>query len=306
MQGRRSGIGGCLSAGATRMIILCADDYALTEGVSRAIGELAAARRLSATSVLATSPHWQSSAPRLLVHRQHLSIGLHLDLTLGPPLGPMPRLAPRGQYHGLPMVTGMAVLRLLEPKELEAEIARQLDQFELGLGFPPDHIDGHQHVHALPVVRQALIDVVKRRYGSHPPLLRDPCDTIANTRARGIAVRKALLVHALAHGFADAAKAAGLATNEGFSGFSEFDLNVPYAGELNRAMQLPGPRHIVMCHPGHVDAELASRDPVVERRKMEYDTLMREPDLPLRIWRPSRAPNGPALDWTKTPEGMPA
>ena len=34
------------------MIILCADDYALTEGVSRAIGELAAAQRLSATSVL--------------------------------------------------------------------------------------------------------------------------------------------------------------------------------------------------------------------------------------------------------------
>ena len=33
------------------MIILCADDYAMTEGVSRAIGELAAARRLSATSV---------------------------------------------------------------------------------------------------------------------------------------------------------------------------------------------------------------------------------------------------------------
>ena len=34
------------------MIILCADDYAMTEGVSRAIGELAAAQRLSATSVL--------------------------------------------------------------------------------------------------------------------------------------------------------------------------------------------------------------------------------------------------------------
>ena len=47
------------------MIILCADDYALTEGVSRAIGELAAARRLSATSVLVTSAHWPAGAPRL-------------------------------------------------------------------------------------------------------------------------------------------------------------------------------------------------------------------------------------------------
>lgn len=288
------------------MIILCADDYALTEGVSRAIGELAAARRLSATSVLVTSPAWQTSAQRLLVHRQHLSIGLHLDLTLGPPLGAMPRLAPSGRFLGLPLLIGMAAVRLLDTQELEAEIARQLDQFELGLGFPPDHIDGHQHVHALPVVRRALINVVKRRYGSHPPLLRDPCDSIPNSRARAVAVRKALLVHTLSRGFAGAAKAAGLTTNHGFSGFSDFDLNVPYAGELNRAMQHPGPRHIVMCHPGHVDAELAARDPVVERRKMEYDALMREPDLPQRIWRPSRAPNGPPLDWARSPEGAPA
>src|SRR5688500_29751 len=77
-----------------RMIILCADDYGLTEGVSRAIGELAAAKRLSATSVLVTSPHWPASAPRLCAHRGRLSVGLHLDLTLAGPLGPMPRLAP--------------------------------------------------------------------------------------------------------------------------------------------------------------------------------------------------------------------
>ena len=50
---------------AQRMIILCADDYAMTEGVSRAIGELAAAQRLSATSVMVTSPHWPATAPRL-------------------------------------------------------------------------------------------------------------------------------------------------------------------------------------------------------------------------------------------------
>ena len=55
-----SGAGRTPAGGADRrvsddvasMIILCADDYAMTEGVSRAIGELAAARRLSATSVM--------------------------------------------------------------------------------------------------------------------------------------------------------------------------------------------------------------------------------------------------------------
>ena len=55
-----------LEGGLESMIILCADDYALTEGVSRAIGELAAAQRLSATSVLVTSAHWPAAAPRLV------------------------------------------------------------------------------------------------------------------------------------------------------------------------------------------------------------------------------------------------
>lgn len=288
------------------MIILCADDYALTEGVSRAIGELAAARRLSATSVIVTSSHWPASAQRLLVHRGRLSIGLHLDLTLGPPLGRMPRLAPRGRFVGLKALIPMACLRLLDGQELAAEIARQLDAFEAGLGFPPDHIDGHQHVHALPQIRQALIDVVAQRYTQRPPLIRDPADTYETIKARAEPLAKALLVHALSRGFGDAARARGLLTNAGFSGFSSFRPSVPYAEELEKAFALTRSPHIVMCHPGHVDADLRARDPVVERRRMEYDVLMRDPDLPQRIWRPSRPADGAALDWSALKETVAA
>ena len=281
------------------MIILCADDYALTDGVSRAIGELAAARRLSATSVMVTSPHWKAAAPRLRVHRGRLSIGLHLDLTLGPAAGPVRRLAPKRRFPGLTQLIALSVLRVLEVGEIAAEVARQLDLFETELGYPPDHIDGHQHVHALPVVRQALIEVVARRYPVNPPMLRDPADSKDLIRQRAGPVRKALIVNALAKGFGEAARARGLPLNAGFSGFSDLDLATPYADELRRAFVATRSPHIVMCHPGHVDAELARRDPVVERRQMEYDALMREPDLPQRIWRPSRASDGPPIPWSE-------
>ncbi len=288
------------------MIILCADDYALTEGVARAIGELAAARRLSATSVMTTSPFWAPTAPRLLVHRGRLSIGLHLDLTLGPPLGPMRRIAPSGRFLGLAAIIGMSLCRLIDKAELEAEISRQLDAFEAKLGFQPDHIDGHQHVHALPQVRQALIEVAARRYRERPPMLRDPADTIESVKARGGSVAKALLVHALARGFGPAARAAGFPVNRGFSGFSSFDAAIPYAEELRQAFTATRSPHILMCHPGHVDADLRERDPVVERRKMEYDALMRDPDLPQRIWRPSRPTDGPPIDWATLEETVAA
>jgi predicted glycoside hydrolase/deacetylase ChbG (UPF0249 family) len=281
------------------MIILCADDYALTDGVSRAIGELAAARRLSATSVIVTSPYWKAAAPRLRVHRGRLSIGLHLDLTLGPAAGPVRRLAPKQRFPGLAQLITLSLLRVLDAGEIAAEISRQLDLFETELGYPPDHIDGHQHVHALPVVRQALLDVVTRRYQVTPPMLRNPADTTDNIKARGLAVRKALILNALAKGFGEAARARGLTVNQGFSGYSDFNLSEPYGDELRRAFLATRSPHIVMCHPGHVDADLAGRDPVVERRQMEYDALMREPDLPQRIWRPSRASDGPPIAWSE-------
>jgi predicted glycoside hydrolase/deacetylase ChbG (UPF0249 family) len=281
------------------MIILCADDYALTEGVSRAIGELAAARRLSATSVLVTTRHWPAAAARLAVHRGRLSVGLHLDLTLGRPLGPMPRLAPGGTFPARNALLARALLGLLDTAEIQDEIERQLEAFEKGLGFQPDHIDGHEHVHVLPGVRRALLAAVSQRYAPTPPLIRDPSDRWRAIAARGAPRVKALGVAALALGFAEAAQARGIPTNQGFSGFSAFDVGEPYAQELARALREPGPRHIVMCHPGHVDDELGAIDPVVERRRMEYDALMREFALSERIWQPGRSAAGPPVDWSR-------
>jgi predicted glycoside hydrolase/deacetylase ChbG (UPF0249 family) len=284
---------------APSAIILCADDYAMTEGVSRAIGELAAAQRLSATSVMVTSPHWPAGAPRLAVHRGHLGIGLHLNLTLGHPLGPMPRLAPSGALPSLERLMAWSCFPLLVQAEVRAEIERQLDRFETGLRFPPDHVDGHQHVHVLPAVRGALLDALARRYGGRPPLVRDPTDRLSALGARSTARAKAISVRLLASGFARAARRRGLPVNDSFAGFSDFRTGTPYADELKSALREPGRRHLVMCHPGHPDAELARLDPVVERRRMEYDALMRDVSLPSLIWRPARKADGPSLAWPR-------
>lgn len=280
-------------------IILCADDYAMSAGVSRAIAELAEARRLSATSVLVTTPHWPADAAHLLAHRGRLSIGLHLNLTLGRAMGRMPGLAPSDTLPDLGRLIAWALLGRLDKHEVRAEIERQLDRFEEGLRFPPDHIDGHQHVHVLPGIRGALLDVVAKRYPRRPPLIRVPTSLPRAIAGPGPARAKAGVVALLGLGFARAVRNAGLPANDGFAGFSRFDVTRPYEGELREAMRQPGQRHIVMCHPGHADAELADFDPVVTRRGMEYEALMREPDLSERIWRPSRNADGPAIDWSE-------
>jgi predicted glycoside hydrolase/deacetylase ChbG (UPF0249 family) len=280
------------------MLILCADDYALSLGVARAIGELSAARRLSATSVLVTAAHWPGLAPRLSVHRGHLALGLHFNLTLGGPLGRMPRLAPTGRLPSLGKLVGASLFGLLDRTEIRDELERQLDHFERGLAFPPDQLDGHHHVHVLPGVREVVLDTLARRYPTLPPLVRDPSDSWEAIAARAGAKAKAALVASLALGFGAAARRRGLPTNEGFSGFSNFDLQLPYATEFAQALNKLGPRPIVMCHPGHPEAEPAHGDSVTARRRMEYDALMGDRALPQRIWRPARSPSGPPVDWS--------
>ena len=53
-------------------------------------------------------------------------------------------------------------MRQLDRKALEAEIAAQIRMFGHEFGRAPDFIDGHQHVHIFPQVRDALFAVARK------------------------------------------------------------------------------------------------------------------------------------------------
>jgi chitin disaccharide deacetylase len=256
--------------------VLCADDFAMTAGVSRAIVELAAAQRLSATGAMTNRPHWRVWAPEIAAHAATLDIGVHLNLTCAAPLGPMPVLAPGGELPRLGQIIRAGLMSAAARAEIAAEIARQLDAFEEVMGCAPDFIDGHQHVHAMPGLRGLVLAELVRRYPHAKPYLRDPADSIGAIRARGVAVRKALTISGLAAGSGAAAMAAGFATNQGFAGVSPFDPARDFAADMAGFLVEPGPRHLVMCHPGHVDDELLRLDPVVATRPIELEALHRQ------------------------------
>ncbi len=284
-------------AQSPRAIILCADDYGLTEGVSRAILELIDAGRLSATSAFATMPSWPELAHELAARRGRVGIGLHLDLTQRPFGGVMPPLALR-------QLMIRALSGRLEASALRAEFERQFDAFEDALGAPPDHVDGHHHVHVLPVVRDALRDALARRYRALPralrPMLRDPADRWSRILARRVAIAKAAFVSRLGAGFGQAMAAAGFRLNDGFAGFAKLAQVRSLDAEFNAFLQAPGPRHLVMCHPGFADASLAQLDSLGARREGEHRLLMARDDIQkriLRIDRPRDAAGGAFAHW---------
>ncbi|WP_243375176.1 ChbG/HpnK family deacetylase [Microvirga solisilvae] len=258
---------------ASRNVILCADDYGLSDSVSRGIVELAEMGRLSATGAMTNMPGWQRNAAALTPLKGRISIGLHLNLTTGSPLGAMARLAPAGQFPLLEALLGMSLKGRLDQAEIAGEIARQLDAFEGAFGEAPSFIDGHQHVHVLPAVRAALFQVLRERGYAGRLWLRDPAESVFSILRRPIGRGKALLVKGFARGFAREAQAAGFAVNKGFSGFAPFDLSVSAGRIFDVAFSHLGSAPLVMCHPGYVDDELRSLDPAVESRVAELDYL---------------------------------
>lgn len=262
----------------TLRICLCADDFGISEAVSRGILEALASRRLSATSAITTLPDWRASAPLLSAYGETADIGLHLNLTLATPLTAMPVFAPTGFFPKIEEIT-RATLRRRQPlpriaREIGEEIGAQIDAFCEAFGRVPDFLDGHHHVHVLPGIRHILFDVLEDK-GLHGKIwLRDCGDRPARILKRKFQIAKAMASSWLGRGFGAAARARGFPVNDGFAGFSDFSETRDYAADFTTYLVAPGAAHLVMCHPGYVDDTLIRIDPVTRSREKELAFLL--------------------------------
>jgi predicted glycoside hydrolase/deacetylase ChbG (UPF0249 family) len=243
-----------------KRIVLCADDYGLSPGVSLGIRELLESRRLSATSCMVVFPEFADEGPLLRPYLDQADIGLHFTLT---------------GDRSLAAVALEAHLRPPSLAHMLDALEEQVGRFADALGRFPDYIDGHQHVHVLPVVRDAVVRVASR-IGAYVRTTIEPIDG-AMWRRPG-PFESAYLAWA-SRPLARLARERGVATNRGFRGVRTFRETVPYR-DLFRSM-LPGADAacLVMCHPGHRDDVLTSRDPIVQARADEW-SYFSGPDFP--------------------------
>lgn len=258
-----------------RPIVVCADDYGLAPGVSDAIAGLVDTGRLSATSCMSALPDWRRAAPQLraLMARAPADVGLHLTLTDHPPLSAAARRTWGERLPPLGRLLAAALARRLPLDAVAEEIRAQLDAFEDAWGDAPDHVDGHQHVHVLPGVREALIAELLRRHPRGRVWVRDCVEPPLRCLRRREAVGKAWFISALAHGLQRRLREAGLPCNEGFSGLHDFSVERPFAPKMRRFLASTGPRPLVHVHPGRVDAALRACDPLTAPREAELAYL---------------------------------
>jgi predicted glycoside hydrolase/deacetylase ChbG (UPF0249 family) len=222
---------------------------------------------------MTTRPSWPQAGRDLAAAGFDADVGLHLNLTLATPLTRMAQFAPSA-FPSIGRILRGAVKGELPLAEIAQEIEAQIDAFIEAFGGPPDFVDGHQHVQVLPGIRQSLFGVLERKGLAGRLWLRNSADRVARIFARQIEMKKALGLAWLARGFAAEAAAHGFAVNDGFAGYSAFRTGGDFGNDFARYLVAPGAKHLVMCHPGFVDDELAAVDSVTASRETELAFLL--------------------------------
>lgn len=242
------------------------DDFGLSDGVCVAALTLIQQRRVHAIGCQVGAAAWARWSPHARALQPALvDVGLHLDFTETPL-----RMPAQSLRH----LMAASWTRRLDASLVRTEILAQLDAFEQAMGRPPAYVDGHQHVHQFPVVREALLDELLSRYPTALPWLRS---TRHAAQPRGVgaqwrAAAKASVIERLgASHFAALVQSRGGQLNERLCGVYDFRGDGhAYLARADAWLRACRTGDLLMCHPAVRDAP---GDPIAPARRAEYRAL---------------------------------
>lgn len=259
-----------------RHVIINVDDLGLSNAVNEAVIALGGMRHIRSTSYMAGGEISDSQIRSLTA--LDIDIGLHLDFTA---------IYPSSIKNSLSAIIIASYLRRLKRHEIIDIIHRQLDGFEDRFNQHPVFIDGHQHVHQFPVVRDCLATVLKDRYA------------VSNRAQPYVAARittplvndmKSWIIYILGgHAWQQLCQHSGIHTNLCFGGAYDFDANQDklaklWDGWLSRCPKSTEVKNndatithrtrlpLIMCHPAIPDNSW--QDEIKDAREQEYQWLI--------------------------------
>jgi predicted glycoside hydrolase/deacetylase ChbG (UPF0249 family) len=245
-------------------VVIHADDFGETVAITNGIRHAIEAGVLTSTSIMANMPATDYALGRVRALAGQASFGAHLNLCEGRPLTAARTLVDaQGEFHSKRTIIQRALSGKLSLTELEREIAAQIALLR-DAGVPISHVDGHKHLHQLPIVSTAVTNVLPR-FG---------IERVRLTRLKSLAAlgSSGKLLREVA-----AWRAAGLFRRAGLhSPVRTLDL-----GEILRnGFGRRGPRSLIdgrgvvelCCHPELADGE--SGKPSSHRRSEELEYLL--------------------------------
>lgn len=248
----------------TATLIINADDFGFSPGVTDGILQCHRAGVLTSTTLMTTMPD-RDRALELALATPTLGVGIHLCLTQGQALTPCRRI--RNRDGSFPRSLPQLAWRLLRPaaqREAVEEWAAQVD-YAIRRGLTPTHLDSHKHIHHLPALHAAVMEVAGRfgvrclRCARELPLLRG---SVPYAVLAGFARR-----------LAQKLPAAHLRTTDWFFGLATTGRTTLEVWQQLLAA-LPAGVGEVMVHPGYIHGIGPSETRLLQARLDEQAALL--------------------------------
>ncbi|CAN9512683.1 unnamed protein product [Ophioblennius macclurei] len=145
------------------MLVVTGDDFGYCPRRTRGIVDCFLSGGISNVSLLVNGSAAEEAAR--LAKGHNIPIGLHANLSEGRPVCPKLRqtstlINQHGFFHGKTGFREALARGQLSMAQVEAELRAQIQVFVDLTGHLPEHMDGHQHVHVLPEVREVFAQVL--------------------------------------------------------------------------------------------------------------------------------------------------
>ena len=143
-----------------KKLIINADDFGMTEGVTKGIIDCHADGVLTSTTLIVNAPYTEFALAEAKKYPA-LGVGIHLNITYGRPLvaGAKSFTDEDGNFWQYPDYQRQKISA--DPKELYAEWQAQIERFIALAGKLPTHIDSHHHVHCQPQHQTVVMQLAK-------------------------------------------------------------------------------------------------------------------------------------------------
>jgi len=263
----------------SKQLIVNADDYGRSEGVTRGIIRAHREGIVTSTTVMMNMPNVED-ALRLAADCLDLGMGVHLVFTAWRPLLPpteIPSLVDEdGYFHSQEAI--LAHPQRIDADELKAELRAQIERFR-SLGREPDHLDCHHFVHLYPPFFAVYVELAEE-YGL-PVRLPFPPEEEWDQAAASVTLAHMTLAHGLPPEFLQeiARQDIGLVQAKGiphphhfvssFFGWEALTLE----NLLGILEGLPEGISELMTHPGLADEKLVATSFYGKEREKELELL---------------------------------
>jgi len=211
-----------------KVLIVNADDFGLTAGVSRGILEAHTNGIVTSTTLLVNRAIPPAQVEEL--KDSALGVGVHLNLTLGTPVADPKRVPSLVDAEGRFVRDAREAAARAKADEARIELGTQIDVFRRIMGRFPTHLDTHHHVGRHQPILELVLDFARA--------LRVP------VRSQDAQVRRA-------------ARSLGLRTPDHFMGESGPEAYWSRERVLEHLGTLPAGLSEFMTHPGYFDEDLA-------------------------------------------------